>query len=100
MYEKVKQLIEDVVALNESRPPRSNFESCAFCYNELEKTKNRMDKLESSVRCAWKATTAGAKHNVIEVRFQAIYKASIELAIKAIGVAVMAQKILNALKKG
>ena len=100
MKERVEQLILEALGHDQVRLPKSNFEACAFCYYEYQKAEDKLNATDSNVRSAWKATKAGAKPNVMEARFRAIYKGAVELAVCAIEMALLSQRVLKAIKGG
>ena len=98
MKERVERLILETLDQNQVRLPKSNFEACAFCYYEYQKVEDKLNATNSNVRSAWKATKAGAKPNVMEVRFRAIYRGAVDIAVCAIELALLSQRILKAIK--
>lgn len=99
MKEKIEALVNQSLENDKARPPRSNFESCAFAFCEFEKVDGKHEEVRSAIKNAWKSTTSGAKKDTIEIRFRTIYKVSLELAVKAVELAIMAQRILQTVKE-
>ena len=98
MKEKLEQIIEEYLNGDQIRSPKSNFEAAAFMYNECEKTEEKLGAIKAGFRSAWKATTSGAKQPVIEAKYQSLYRAALELTVRSIELAIMAQRVIKAIR--